>query len=72
MIMKKMHYFRKTDGSDMMKRNYEEEKRLKYTKKCALLHSFLCMRIKAGRSNDFIAVYFPHRLSDCRGYFRCK
>jgi len=55
------------DGSDKMKRIYEEEKRWKYTKKCALLHSFLCMRIKGGRSNDFLAVYFPPELSDCRG-----
>jgi hypothetical protein len=27
MIMKKMHYFRKMDGSDKIKRIYEEEKR---------------------------------------------
>lgn len=27
MIMKKMIYFRKTDGSDKMKRIYEQEKR---------------------------------------------
>jgi hypothetical protein len=27
MIMKKMHYFKKTDGSDKMKRIYEKEKR---------------------------------------------
>jgi hypothetical protein len=52
MIMKKMHYFRKMDGSDKMKRIYEEEKRFKYTEKCASMHLFLCKRYWMGTLKD--------------------